>query len=128
MAAAIVDINTQSDADYVKAFMVRVRNDAGADYYYNFAGTTMELMVRKRPEDAEVYVELSTDPGDGIVLNASDPLVLDYFDTINIYITIEQLSKMPAGDYVHSLIMTRPDGIKDDIWRGTLTHAIGPTR
>lgn len=128
MAAAIVDINTQSDADYVKSFMLHVNNDTGADYYYNFAGVTMEMMVRKQATDAEVFVELSTDPGDGIVLSASDSLVPDYLDTINIIIRTEQLAKMPAGEYVHSLIMKRPDGILDDIWRGTITHAIGPTR
>jgi hypothetical protein len=128
MAAGIVNINTQSDADYVKAFMVHVNNDAGADYYFNFAGVTMEMMVRKQATDAEVYVELSTDSGDGIALSASNSSTPDYLDTINITIKMEQLSKMPAGDYVHSLIMTRADGAHDDIWRGTLTHAIGPTR
>jgi hypothetical protein len=128
MAAGIIDFNTQSDADYVKAFMVHVTNDSGADYYYNFAGVTMEMMVRKLPTDAEVFVELSTDPGDGIVLSASNPLTPTYLDTINITIKMEQLAKMPAGNYVHSLIMTRADGAHDDIWRGTITHAIGPTR
>ena len=107
--------------------MLRVTNDTGS-FYYDFSGVTMEMMVRKRPEDAEVYVELSTDPGDGIVLSASDPATPDALDTINITITREQLSKMPEGNYAHSLIMTRADGMHDDIWRGTLTHAIGPTR
>jgi hypothetical protein len=88
----------------------------------------MALLVRKRPEDAEVYVELSTDPGDGIALSASDPTTPTLLDTINITIRRAQLALMPAGDYAHSLIMLRPDGMRDDIWRGTLTHQIGPTR
>jgi hypothetical protein len=69
MSAATVNMNTYSDADFVKAFMLRVTDDsgAGASYYYDFAGVAMQ-------------------------------------------------------------IMTRADGIADDIWRGTLTHAIGPTR
>jgi hypothetical protein len=128
MAAGIVDFNTQSDADYVKAFMVHVNNDSGGDYYYNFSGVTMHMMVRKQPTDAEVFVELSTDYGDGIVLSASNPVTPSYLDTINITIKMAQLALMPAGTYVHSLIMTRADGGHDDIWRGTVTHAIGPTR
>jgi len=123
MAAAVININTQSDADYVKAFMLKVMPD---NYYYDFTGMTMKMMVRKRPEDAEVFVKLSTDYNDGIVLSSSDNGVT--LDTINITIRRDQLAKMPEGDYAHSLIMYRPDGIADDIWRGTLTHAIGPTR
>lgn len=128
MAAAIINMNTQSDADYVKAFMVHVSNDVGADYYYNFAGVTMNMMVRRLPTDAEVFVELSTNPGDGIMLSASNSATPDYLDTINITIVRAQLALMPAGTYVHSLIMTRVDGYHDDIWRGNITHAIGPTR
>ena len=36
--------------------------------------------------------------------------------------------RMEAGNYVHSLILLRPDGLREDIWRGTLIHAHGPTR
>jgi hypothetical protein len=128
MSAATVDFNTHSDADYVKAFMLHVNDDAGGDYYYDFAGVTMQMMIRKRPEDVEVFVALSTDPGDGIILSASDPTAPAYLDTINLTITRAQLALMPEGDYAHSLIMYRADGIADDIWRGTLTNAIGPTR
>jgi hypothetical protein len=128
MSAATVDFNTHSDADYVKAFMLHVNDDAGGDYYYDFAGVTMEMMVRKTPESTEVFVSLTTDPGDGIVLSASNVATPAYLDTINITIRRDQLAKMPEGDYAHSLIMIRADGAHDDIWRGTLTHAIGPTR
>jgi hypothetical protein len=130
MSAATVNMNTYSDADFVKAFMLRVTDDsgAGASYYYDFAGVAMQMMIRKKPEDVEVFVALSTDPGDGIVLSASDSATPAVLDTINVTITRSQLSRMPEGDYAHSLIMTRADGIADDIWRGTLTHAIGPTR
>jgi hypothetical protein len=128
MSAATVNINTYTDADFAKAFMVRVTPEGGGDYYYDFAGVTMQMMIRKRPEDVEVFVALSTDPGDGIILSASDPTATAYLDTINITITRAQLALMPDGDYAHSLIMYRADGIADDIWRGTLTNAIGPTR
>jgi hypothetical protein len=129
MSAAIVDMNTYSDADFVRAFMLHVTDDAGGDYYYDFANIiSMEMMIRKRPTDVEVFIALSTDPNDGIVLTASNAATPAVLDTINIIIKKSQLAPMPAGDYAHSLIMLRSDGIYDDIWRGTLTHAIGPTR
>jgi hypothetical protein len=129
MSAGIINFNTYTDADFVKAFMVHVSDSAGGDYYYDFSSVvSMEMMIRKNPEDVEVFVALSTDPGDGIVLSASSTATPTYLDTINVTIRRDQLALMPEGDYAHSLIMLRVDGSYDDIWRGTLTNAIGPTR
>jgi len=45
-----------------------------------------------------------------------------------IFIRREDLQQIPEGDFVQSLIVTRPDGIYDDLWRGTFTNTVGPTR
>jgi len=82
------------------------------------------MMVRKRPEDTEVFVSLSSEDGDIDFL----PDVDGKLTTFNVRILRKQTTDMLAGDYVHSLILLRPDGLREDIWRGTLTHAIGPTR
>ena len=82
------------------------------------------MMVRKHPDGTEVFVSLSTDDGDIDFL----PDVDGKLTTFNIRILRKQIADMEAGDYVHSLILLRPDGLREDIWRGTLIHAIGPTR
>ena len=45
-----------------------------------------------------------------------------------ITIPMIELQKMVAGDHVHSLVMDDPSGCREEIWRGLLHHAIGPSR
>jgi hypothetical protein len=126
MSAATVNFETYTDADFSKAFMLRV----GDTFYFDFTGYELMMMVRKHPDDVEVFVSLSTAPGDGIELSeAADGTTPGQLTTINILIRRDQFVKMPAGEYVHSLIMVeQATGLHDDVWRGTITHAIGPTR
>lgn len=119
MAAAEVLLTTFSDADFARAFQWVINGVP-----FDFTGFGLMLMVRKRPDDAEVFVSLSTDDGD----IDFTPDVDGKLTTFNIRILRQQIVDMAAGDYVHSLILLRPDGLREDIWRGTLTHAIGPTR
>ena len=119
MAAAGVQITTYSDADFARAFQWLINGEP-----FDFTGYGLIMMVRKNPDDTEVFVSVSTEDGD-ITLT---PDVDGKLTTFNICIKREQTADMAAGDYVHSLILLRPDGLRDDIWRGTLTHMIGPTR
>jgi hypothetical protein len=41
---------------------------------------------------------------------------------------LEQTTEMNAGDYVQSLILIRPDGLREEIWQGAFTYTIGPSR
>jgi len=122
MSAAIVNIETYSDADFAEAFQWEING-----VLFDFTGYELVMMVRKQPEDAEVFVSLSSIDDNGIAFTP-DPDDGDKLTTFNIYIYRDQMAQMPPGDYAHSLILLRPDGLRDDIWRGTLTHAIGPTR
>lgn len=119
MAAAGVEITTYSDADFSRAFQWLINGVA-----FDFTGYGLMMMVRKSADDEEVFVSVSTDDGE-ITLT---PDVDGKLTTFNIQILRRQTADMAAGDYVHSLILLRPDGLRDDIWRGTLTHVIGPTR
>ena len=49
-------------------------------------------------------------------------------ETFNIFVLLEQTTEMNAGDYVQSLILIRPDGLREEIWQGTFTYTIGPSR
>src|SRR4029077_6513799 len=119
MAAADVLITTFSDADFARAFQWVINGVP-----FDFTGFGLMLMVRKRPDDAEVFVSLRPDDGD----IDFTPAVDGKLTTFNIRILRQQTVDMAPGDYVHSLILLRPDGLRDDIWRGTLTHATGSLR
>jgi len=117
--AAVVNITTFSDADFSRAFQWMTN-----DVPFDFTGFGLMMMVRKLPDDSEVFVSLSVDDGDIDFL----PDIDGKLTTFNIRIMRAQMADMAPGEYVHSLILLRPDGLREDIWRGTLTHAIGPTR
>lgn len=113
----IVDIATFSDCDFIRTFRYQTIDGATID----LAGSSLDMMVRSRADDATVYIELSTGNG-GVTIDYLTP------GTFTVYIPIDKLGKLSAGSYVHSLIRKRPDQIKETVWRGALVHAIGPTR
>src|SRR5215467_5119519 len=108
MAAAGVIINTFSDADFARAFQWWIN-----EVPFDFTGYGMVMMVRKNVDDAEVFLTLSTENGKIDYTPDTDGKLT----TFNVRILRTDTSEMPPGDYVHSLILLRPDGIHDDIWR-----------
>jgi hypothetical protein len=113
----ILNIATFSDCDFIRTFVYKTIDGVSID----LAGSSFEMMVRARADDATVYIDLST--GNGLI--SIDFLTLG---TFTVHIPQPDLEKLSAGEYVHSLIRKRPDKILEQVWRGTLTHAIGPTR
>jgi hypothetical protein len=124
MSAAIVEIITSTEADFVAAFRYLV-NGVGFD----FTGYRLLMMVRKQPADVDAYVSLTSDPDGGITVEpfvgGGDP----NDGTFSILILRTVLQQMPAGAYVHSLLLEEiASGLRDEIWTGPLTHSIGTTR
>ena len=113
----IVNITTFSDADFIRTFSYQTISGATID----LAGSSLDMMVRARADDATVYIDLSTANG-GITIDYLTP------GAFTVRIPFDKLNKLSAGEYVHSMIRQRADKIKETVWRGTLTHAIGPTR
>jgi hypothetical protein len=120
---AVVDLAMFSDADLAEAYQWEVDGTP-----FDFTGYGLMMMIRKNPDDAEVFVALdSTDTGfGGIMFN--DPDVDGKVTTFNIFILRDQTAQMLPGDYVQSLILVRPDGLREDIWHGAFTYTTGPTR
>jgi len=114
----VVNMQMWSDSDFAAAYQWVVD-----DVPYNFTGQVLHMMIRKNPEDSEVFVALDSDPNGfgGIMLN--DDMV-----TFNIIILRDQTKQMEPGDYVQSLILQRPDGLREELWQGTFTYTLGPTR
>lgn len=127
MSGSVVNLETFSDADFARAFKWKI--GTGEDDYFDFTNHALAMMVRRNADDAEVFVSLESDSGglNGILFHEPEPGDTK-ITTFTIIIPRDHFQKMSPGEYVHSLILIRPDGLRDDIWRGTLTHAIGPTR
>lgn len=113
----IVDIKTFSDCDFYRQFSYVTVAAAPID----LAGSTMRMMVRANANSATAFIDLST---------VNERIMIDYLNpgSFTLHIPLSELAVLAAGVYVHSLIRTRPDNFKEQVWRGTLTHEIGPTR
>lgn len=114
---AICNITTESDADFIRGFVYKTALGVGID----LAGTTMKMLVRSHAEDATLAMSLTSVDGDISIGNS--PL-----GSFTLRISQAKLLLLNPGEYAHSLIWTRIDGIKVPIWRGTLIHSIGPSR
>ena len=111
-----VVIETRSNADWVVAFEY-----LAADVPVDLTGSTLALMVRKRREDHEAIVAVDTADGNIVITNPA----LGKFQVKLPQISLE---RMAAGEYLHDLIRTRPDGLLEAMWEGELIHEIGVTR
>lgn len=89
----------------------------------DLTGSSLMMMARSPVDSNYAPISLTSDAGGGIVIDA-DPTT-GAFDLTIPYAT---LAKVAPGQYAHSLIRLRPDGLRELVWNGTLTHAIGPTR
>jgi len=113
---AVVDLTTTSDADFRRSFQYAV--DGGSPI--SLTGSTLRMMVRRRADEAQAFIDI-TSPDGGITITDADA------GKFTIWLPFAMLSRMAAGEYVHSLIRTQ-GGVKDEVWHGTLKHSIGPTR
>lgn len=114
----IVNLETYSDADFVQSFVYKT----ALLVPINLGTDSLRFMVRTRAADATAHIECSTLNGLITVTNAA-------LGEFTLKIPVDQLLNLAPGSYVHSLIKTAPiTFLRKDIWRGTLTHAAGPTR
>ncbi|TAI63876.1 hypothetical protein [Bradyrhizobium sp. Leo170] len=113
---ATVNISTESDADFRRVFVYQTVSGVPID----LTGSAFHMMLRARAEDATVAMELTTENGRIVVLDA----VNGKFELI---IEQEDLERLTAGEYDQSLIRSR-DGAQSRVWRGTFTLGVGPSR
>lgn len=125
----IVNINTFSDVSFTRTFIYR--NAAGV--IIDLTNSILRMHVRARAEEATVFLSLSSDDGVDSAILLTDAVGGKFTITIPYGV----LLRLPTGIYVHSLVRTIRSGFgpptaelvgREEIWRGTLTHAAGPTR
>jgi hypothetical protein len=114
--AATVNITVENDADFYRVFQYAMTDGTGI----NMVGATLEMMLRRRAEDAAVVLRLSSYTGDFVWVD----IMTGQF---SLYISQDVLAHLGLGDFAHSNIMTK-DGLKTKIWSGTFTNNAGPTR
>lgn len=112
---AIVDINTQGDADLVAPFIYQSTD---------LAGSVLKMMVRSKPEDAQAWISIGSAATGGIEITSSTDTVLAFTITL----PRARLAVMPPGQYVHSLVCVKSSGIYETVWSGTITHVAGIVR
>jgi hypothetical protein len=117
-----VNLTTVSGTDYAQAFTYATSVDGGdTTTPVDIGGSVLRLQVRRRATDAEAMVSIgSTDEG-GIEITDGPN------GKFTVAISRAQLDRIPAGTYVQNLVRTRPDGLYEEIWTGTVTHTTGPT-
>jgi hypothetical protein len=123
----VVNMAMWSDADFAMAYQWLVD-----DVPYDFSGQQLMMRIRRFADDTEVFVALDSKLLGGVYggIMFNEP-VGDFpgrVETFNIFILRKQTEQMAAGDYVQSLILVRPDGLREEIWQGIFTYTIGPTR
>ena len=117
---AIVNITTQSDADFIRSFFYQYTSTGdGVD----LTGAKMKMGIRKRPEDVTELLMLTTENGGIQIVNPS-------IGNFIIWITHDQLERLRPDTYVHSLIRipAGPANLHLRVWSGNLTHNAGPSR
>ena len=116
------NIVSYSDADFVGSYHLVDSNNAPLLLPSN---SILRMHLRLTAADATVWLELD---------NAS-PLSnpINFINTTNssivsIRVPYSVLLNLPAAVYVHSLVAISSGGARTDVWQGTWTHNVGPTR
>ena len=115
----IVDFVTYTDTDTVQSFIYQTALGVAIPFA---TVDSLRMQVRSDPADSTVYLEFTTINGLIKITNYAG-------GAFTITMPIAKLSKLFPGIYQHSLVWT--DGVtflRTEIWRGSLTHAAGPTR
>jgi hypothetical protein len=122
---SVINLETASDEDFSWAFQMQFTDTL---LNFDFTNYNLEMMVRKDPADPEVYIAVDSYPTGygGIIFSNVTPT--GTIETFTVYITRAQMVNLPAGTYAQSMVMIGPDGLRQEIWNGTLIHNIGPTR
>jgi len=110
--------------------IVNLTSYSDADFFYSQPTTPvavganpLHLQLRVDPSDNTVWLEATSANG---LITITNPLSVE---TVNLIIPVPNLLKLIASVYQYSLIMSSLSGQKrTELFRGTWTHNIGPTK
>jgi hypothetical protein len=113
---AIVTITCENDADFIRGFSYQ---DLSGDPI-DLTGQTMRMGIRKHAADVTELLELTTENGGITITDAPG-------GAFTIYISDDQLVRMPIGQYDHSLVRMQGTATLR-IWSGTIIVNPGASR
>lgn len=113
----ICNITTDSDHDYYRLF---IYSTSPSGLRIDLTGQPMVMKLRHHVNDVTAALMLSTETGEIYIVDGPT-------GQFTIRITQDTLLRLAPGEYVHSLIRTMGD-VKLEVWSGTLTHSVGPSR
>jgi hypothetical protein len=113
---AIVNITTQTDADFLCNFLYTYQSGTAID----LTGDTMRMGIRKRASDITEQMMLTTENGGLTITNAVG-------GGFSVYITQADLERLPVDSYEHSLVRFHAGNILR-VWSGTLINNAGASR
>jgi hypothetical protein len=97
---------------------------------FDLTGSVLVYAIRRRAGDADALVMLRSDEADPdasrlVVTSAAGGA---FTLTLCFHSSPVLRNGMAPGDYVHALVRIRPDGLREERWRGVITHEAGPAR
>jgi hypothetical protein len=114
---AIVNISCENDADFYRQFAYQLTDGTPID----LTGAKLRMGVRKRAEDVNEEILLTTENGGLAIIDAPN-------GKFTVKIVHDQLVRLPLGDYEHSLIRMPAGGGQYRMWSGALTNNAGASR
>ncbi|MDQ2080467.1 hypothetical protein RA307_09770 [Xanthobacteraceae bacterium Astr-EGSB] len=93
-------------------------------------GSVLVYAIRRRACDATALVMIRSDEvgPDTSNIVVTDAAAGAYTLTLRLHSSPTLRNAMAAGEYVHALVRIRPDGLREELWQGTVTHSCGPAR
>ena len=113
---AVVNITVENDHDFYRGFFYMTVGGAPVD----LTGASFVMMLRRHAKDAVAYLELATESGEIVIVDPPG-------GNFTIRITQQQLEELATGSYDQSLIM-KLQGVKQQLWSGTIVINPGPSR
>jgi hypothetical protein len=114
---AIVNITVENDADFYRQFAYQLVDGTPI----NLTGLAMVMGIRRLATDVTEELQLTTQPGGGLVI--VDPPN----GVFTVQLTQDQLVHLPLGDFEHSLILLS-GAAKYRMWSGARTINPGASR
>jgi hypothetical protein len=114
---AIVNITTETDADFIRGFAYQY---SPSNLPVDLTGNTMRMGVRKNAADVNEVMLLTTENGGITITDPANGL-------FTVWMKQQDLERLPIDDYEHSLIRFTGT-LQLRIWSGTLSNTPGASR
>jgi hypothetical protein len=115
-------MNIAKNEDWIVPFVYTMDNGDGTFTPIDLTGSTLTLEIRNHETDHEVFVAVTSDNSDGIVINNAPG------GAFTIVIPRDRMVRMVPGDYVADLVREMTNGFQERLWEGVVNVVEGTTR